>query len=169
MKLQFNSDKTITLDSTLTGALEADVTRVLGRFGKKLTRVEVHLSDVDGSKAGVADKRCLIEVRPTGGKPFTATANASATESAVNEALGKMQRSLTTFFGRKGRTATEIAPPIAKATKAVAKKAAPSPKKVAVKKSAAKKTAVKKPAKLNPRGPKKKGIYQARRKSQPSR
>jgi hypothetical protein len=163
MKIQVNSDKTISVDSTLTTTLEAEVSRVLSRFAKKVTRVEVYLSDIDSSKTGPADKRCLIEVRPTGGRPLTTSATTTATESAVSEALGKMQRSLTTFFGRKGRAATEIAAPVPAAKKA------PSPAKAPVKKPAAKKTAAKKQTKLSPRGPKKKGIFQARRKSQPSR
>jgi hypothetical protein len=164
MKIQVNSDKSISIDSTLVSALEDEVSRVLSRFATKLTRVEVHLSDIDSSKTGQPDKRCLIEVRPTGGKPLTTIATTAATESSVSEALKKMQRSLTTFFGRKGRAATEIAP-VSTPTKSVVKKAAPSAKK----KSAAKKTAAKKQIKLSPRGPKKKLIYQARRKSQPSR
>jgi hypothetical protein len=163
MKIQINSDKTISVDSALAGTLEAEVSRVLSRFAKKVTSVELHLSDINSSKTGPADKRCLIEVRPMGGRPLTASATATVTESAVSEALGKMQRSLTTFFGRKGRAATEIAVPVPAAKKS------PSPTKAPVKKLAAKKTAVKKQTKLSPRGPKKKPVYQARRKSQPSR
>ena len=77
-----------------------------------------------------------------------------------------MQRSLATFFGRKGRTATEISAPVSTA----AKKASTGTKKeAAIVKVVARKTAAKKQTKLSPRGPKKKGIFQARRKSQPSR
>lgn len=169
MKIQVNSDKTINVDASLTLFVEGEVSRILGRFEKKLTRVEVHLSDVDNKKTGRADKRCLIEVRPAGDRPLSASAKTATTESAVGEATGKMQRSLTTFFARKGRPAAEVSP-VSTARKSVAKKTIPGANKNApVKKSAAKKTAVKKPTKLSPRGPKKKGIYYARRKSQPSR
>ena len=122
MKIQVNSDKTIDVDASLTRLVEDEVNRVLGRFEKKLTRVEVHLSDVDSKKTGFADKRCLIEVRPAGDKPRSASAQAATTESAVGEATGKMQRSLTTFFARKGRPAVEVSAPVATATKSVAKK-----------------------------------------------
>jgi hypothetical protein len=165
MKIQVNSDKTIDVDANLTGIIEGEANRVLNRFETKLTRVEVHLSDVDNKKAGRADKRCLIEVRPAGSRPMTASANAATTEAALGEALGKMQRSLTTFFGRKGRPVTEVSAPVSTAKKSTANKTSVS----ATKKTPAKKTAAKKPTKLNPRGPKKKGIFQARRKSQPAR
>jgi hypothetical protein len=163
MKIQVNSDKTIDVDASLMGFVEGEVSRVLDRFAKRLTRVEVHLSDVDNKKTGKADKRCLIEVRPVGDKPLSASALALTVEASVGAALGKMQRSLTTFFGRKGRAVEEVSAPVPEAKEAVASKASKDGK-VAVKKAAAKK-----PTKLSPRGPKKKGIFQARRKSQPSR
>jgi len=170
VKIQVNSDKTINVDASLTRFVEGEVSRVLGRFEKKLTRVEVHLSDVDNKKSGHADKRCLIEVRPAGDRPLSASAKTATTESAVGEATGKMQRSLTTFFARKGRPAAEVSAPVSTARKSAAKKTIPGAKKNAsVKKTVVKKAAAKKPTKLSPRGPKKKGIFQARRKAQPSR
>jgi hypothetical protein len=165
MKIQVNSDKTINVDANLTSVIEGEANRILNRFETKLTRVEIHLSDVDNKKAGHIDKRCLIEVRPAGGRPLTTSAMAATTESAVGEAMRKMQRSLTTFFGRKGRPVAEVSDPVPTAKKSTAHKTSVRSNK----KAPAKKTAAKKPTKLNPRGPKKKGIYQARRKSQPAR
>ena len=69
MKIQVNSDKTIAVDASLTRFVEGEVRRVLARFAKRLTRVEVHLSDVDSRKTGQADKRCLLEARPAGDRP----------------------------------------------------------------------------------------------------
>jgi hypothetical protein len=187
MKIQVNSDKTIAVDARLTDFVEGEVRRALNRFASRLTRVEVHLSDVDSRKRGQADKRCLVEVRPVGARPRSASARAAQMASAVVEALRKMQRSLTTFFGRRGRpgeapvpaTKTAVARKsvsnTADSKKSVSKKAVS--KKTTDKKSAAKKTtvradkrsAVNLPIELSPRGPKKKRIYGARRKSWPSR
>jgi hypothetical protein len=166
MKIQANSDKTIQVDAVLTHFVEDEASRLLDRFAKKLTRVEVHLSDIDNTRTGQADKRCLVEARPAGGRPLTADAIATTTGSVITEALKKMQRLLTTFFGKKGRPATDVSAPEPKPkqTKSAAKKTAA---KKTAKKTAAKKTAAKKPTKLSPRGPKKKGVYQARRKSWP--
>jgi ribosome-associated translation inhibitor RaiA len=174
MKIQVNSDKTIAVDARLARFVEGEAERLLSRFAAKLTRAEIHLSDVDNKKTGQADKRCLVEVRPAGSQPLSADAKATELAAAVTQALGKMQRSLTTFFGRKGRPAVEVAAPVAAKKKTVAKKVAvkkAAVKKVAVKKAAPKKTvpATAAPEKLSPRGPKKKGIYQARRKSWPAR
>ena len=185
MKIQANSDNTIQVDATLTRFVEDEASRLLDRFAKKLTRVGVHLSDINNTRTGQADKRCLVEARPAGDRPVTADAIAATTESSVTEALKKMQRLLTTFFGKKGRPATEAAAPAAKpktkaapkksaakksATKKTAQKTATrktATRKTAARKTAAKKAAAKKSTKLSPRGPKKKGVYQARRKSWP--
>ena len=170
MKIQVNSDKTIAVDASLTRFVEGEVSRVLGRFATRLTRVEVHLSDVDNRKTGQADKRCLIEVRPAGARPLSTSAKTTELASAVGEALKKMQRLLTTFFGRRGRTAAAVSAPVATAKNTTAKKTVARKTTLDTKKRAAvKKAPVKKPTKLSPRGPKKKGIYRARRKAWPTR
>lgn len=160
MKIQVDSDNTITVDASLTRFVQGKVNRVLARFAKRLTRVEVHLSDVDKRKTGQADKRCLIEVRPAGARPLSVSAKATKLASAVNQALGKMQRSLTTFFGRRGRAAETVSQPISTAVKTIRR---------AKKKAAVKEAPVKKRTKLSPGGPKKKRIYLTRRKSWPAR
>ena len=178
-KIQVNSDQTIDVDATLTSFIEEEVGRILDRFTKRLTRIEVHLSDIDNRKTGKADKRCFIEVRPQGHRPLSATAKTTATEASVREAAGKMQRSLTAFFGRKGRPVALAKAAEPQTGNAVAKKSSPptgknpgakiAAKKSTVTKSPAEKMAGATPSKLHPRGPKKKGIYQARRKSLPTR
>jgi ribosome-associated translation inhibitor RaiA len=177
MKIQVNSDKTIAVDASLIRFVESEAKRILGRFADQLTRVEVHLSDVNSTKPGQADKRCLVEARPRRAQPLSASANAAKMASAIGKSLGKMQRSLTTFFGRKGRPAAAVSKPARGARRTVAASAAvppatvrvPGTKTAVTKASVQKKTAVKTPAKLSPRGPKKKGIYQARRKPWPTR
>ncbi|HUY80241.1 MAG TPA: HPF/RaiA family ribosome-associated protein [Acidobacteriaceae bacterium] len=190
MKIQVNSDHTIAVDVSLTHFVEGEVSRLLGRFATRLTRVEVHLSDVDNKKTGQADKRCLIEARPKGAQPRSVSTKAKEMSSAVDEAIGKMQRSLTTFFGRRGRPAAAISTPASAARKTAARKTVAKKsvakkavaKKVVAKKVVARKTTigtrtsvvakkapVAKSTKHRARGPKKKRIYQARRKPWPTR
>jgi hypothetical protein len=161
MRIQVNSDKTIGVDASLTRIIKDKSTIALDRFAKELTRVEIHLSDIDNKRTGRPDKRCLVEVRPAGDHPVAASTIARITESALDGALKKMKRLLTTFFGKKGRPAAQISAPVLKATKTGV-----AAKKTAVKQTEARKAAAK-PTKLSPRGPKKKGIYRARRKSWP--
>jgi ribosome-associated translation inhibitor RaiA len=156
MKIQVNSDNTVAVDASLTRSVKTEVMRFLGRFAPKVTRVEVHLSDIDKTKNSPADKRCLIEARPAGSDPRTASANTNDMATAVDQALKKMQRLLTTFFGKHGRTPVEMPGVLLRPKSAVHKKAAVPAKKTVVAKK-----------KLSAHGPKKKMVFQARRKSWP--
>ena len=104
MKIQVNSDHTIVVDARLKHFIEREVCRLLDRFAMRLTRIEVHLSDVDNKKTGKSDKRCLVEARPAGVRPLIVSAKATNLPYAVEEALRKMQRSLTALLGRRNPT-----------------------------------------------------------------
>ena len=62
--------------------------------------LEVHLSDENGSKDGIHDKKCLLEARLEGRQPIAVTALASTYELAVNSAIDKLKASLNTILGR---------------------------------------------------------------------
>jgi hypothetical protein len=176
MTTQVNSDNTIKVDASLKAFVRGEITRILGRFEDKLTRVEVHLSDVNSRKSGPADKRCLVEVRPAGARPLGTSAVAARLDTAIGQALRKTQRSLASFFGRQSRASGHGAPAARRAPKA-APSAAPAKAVTARKSSAGKKAAVRRrPAEAaaaapegSGRSPKKKAIFQARRKAWPTR
>ena len=100
MRIQINSDQNVRVDTRLIQFVRGEVNRFLKRFGSKLTRVEVHLSDVNSRKFGINDKRCLIEVRPARHRPLTATNRAQTVRQAVGGALTKLRTGLETFYGR---------------------------------------------------------------------
>lgn len=153
MKIQVNSDNTVAVDASMTRFVKSEVLRVLGRFAPKVTRVEVHLSDIDKKKSGPSDKRCLVEVRPAGSDPRSASANNDKLAIAIDQALKKVQRSLTTLFGKQGWTPVEMEGLLLRPKKkATRKKAAAVTKKKAVAKK-----------KRSPQGPKMKQVFRARR------
>jgi hypothetical protein len=100
VRIQINSDKNIMVDTRVIQFVRGEVNRFLKRFGGKLTRVEVHLSDVNSRKFGISDKRCLIEGRPAGHRPLTASNRAQTVRQAVGGALTKLRSSLEAFYGR---------------------------------------------------------------------
>jgi hypothetical protein len=192
VKIQVNSDSSITKDQAIKTYVAGEVSRVLSRYSGKLTRVEVHLTDVNRTKSGTHDKRCRVEARPARHRPLTVSNGARTVKESVGGALTKMRSSLETFFGRmderrgagtvKKRMLT--APPIASARThrrpssetAPAKTAAVVKPRRAVAKSrttAKARTATTSHTKASKttigHSPKKKGIYQARRKSWPTR
>ncbi len=100
MQIRFNSDESVALDEHLSDSLESEVNQTLHRFDDRLTRVEVHLSDLNGPKSGAPDKRWLMEARPAGQEPVAVTNEAPTRELAVHGAAVKMSRLLTSRFGR---------------------------------------------------------------------
>lgn len=189
MQIQVHSDTTVTVDASLTGFVKSETQRILSTLAAKVTRVEVHLSDVNGRKAGPADKRCVVEARPAGARPLSTSATAKKLEAAIGQALRKMQRALRSFFGRHGRASTGSAAPSPRRKKAAAA-SAPAPAaegvtaratgrtkatpKVAAAAKRARPAAKAKPASAaapvaEGRGPKKTPIFQARRKAWPGR
>jgi len=81
---------------------EEAVTAALERFSPQVTRVEVHLSDVNGRKAGDHDKRCLIEARPAGHQPMAVSHEAGTWEEAISRATEKLETSLERMSDRLG-------------------------------------------------------------------
>ena len=108
MKVQVNSDKQVVVDAEVSSMVEAEVRRVLGRFEAQLTRLEVHLSDSNSSsKAGLRDKRCLLEARAAGQKPVSVSFETASVGAAVRGAAGKMKRLLETSFGKSSGQASK--------------------------------------------------------------
>jgi hypothetical protein len=97
MKIQINTDGNVEGSETLIASVEADVQSALERYAERLTRIEVHLGDKDGSGT---DKRCLLEARPAGMQPVVVTAFAGTVEQACRDATRKMQSLLNSTFGR---------------------------------------------------------------------
>ncbi|MGV8941335.1 MAG: HPF/RaiA family ribosome-associated protein [Lysobacter sp.] len=100
MKIQLNTDKNIQGDEALATHVESVVSKTLERFGPQITRVEVHLSDLNAGKAGSADKHCLMEARLEGHQPVVVTHDADKVRDAINGAAQKMQRKLESTLGK---------------------------------------------------------------------
>ncbi|MFD0764634.1 HPF/RaiA family ribosome-associated protein [Mucilaginibacter lutimaris] len=96
MKIQINTDHNIEGNERLQAFLENKITNALGRFENHITRIELHLSDDNAGKSGPDDKRCLLEARLEGREPLSVTANSETVESAVNSAIEKIKKVLTT-------------------------------------------------------------------------
>jgi hypothetical protein len=98
MHVEVSTDTRTTADiPSVTAAIEAG----LSRYKERLTRVEVHLSDVNGPKGG-PDCRCALEARAAGRQPVAVTNDAHTPDASVKGAVEKMCRLLETTFGRKG-------------------------------------------------------------------
>lgn len=102
MQILVNTDSHIEGSATLTHEAEAIVQQALGRFGDRITRVEVYLSDENSSqKFGDADKRCVIEARLGGVQPITVSHQGSSLDQALGGAADKLEKTLKRTLRRK--------------------------------------------------------------------
>ena len=103
MIIQVNTDSNIEGRRELGQHIETEVGNSLKRFGERITRVEVHLSDEDSErKSGTDDKRCLLEARLAGLQPLAVSHQAATMKQAVDGAVEKLKRSLEKTLGRLG-------------------------------------------------------------------
>jgi len=102
MQILCNTDESVEGRDALDRHAEDVVRRVLDRFSDDVTRVEIHLSDVNGQKAGENDKRCLMEARVAGRQPIAVTELANSLHQAIDGAAQKLKRSLDSMLGKLG-------------------------------------------------------------------
>jgi hypothetical protein len=100
MQIQVNSGNGIAVDQELISAAEDLARRTLGRFDARLTRLEIHVNDLNSHKSGPQDMRCQVEARPAGMDPVSASHDADTLEIAMRGAMQKMERLLDSAFGR---------------------------------------------------------------------
>ena len=74
-------------------AIRNEVRNAVERYQDRITRVEVHLKDVNGPKSG-NDKQCTMEARVAGLDPMAVTADSDDLWTAIVDAAGKLQRKL---------------------------------------------------------------------------
>lgn len=99
MKIAVSTDTRTDRKAATAASYSTIVESGLSRFANRLTRVEVHLSDINGPKGGV-DRRCAIEARPASHQPVAVNHEATSDLEALRGALDKMSRKLGSTFDR---------------------------------------------------------------------
>ena len=110
MQFQFNSDSSVMGTENVAERIEEMVREKLSRFEDRLTRIEVHVSDVNGAKHGEDDKHCMIEARPRGGKPIGVTGKADKVDDAARKAANTLAQRLERLFGKENKHKHEPRP-----------------------------------------------------------
>ena len=99
MQFQFNSDNQVDCSAEQAERIEELVRGRLDNVADKLTRVEVHVGEAGGSRGG-GGVRCLVELRPQGMQPISASDEAADAQSAATQATDKV---LTVFQRQVGK------------------------------------------------------------------
>lgn len=100
MIIQFNTDSNIAGSERLQEKLSERLTHSLKKYGDRITRLEVHLSDENASKSGENDKRCMLEARVAEIKPVAVTNFDNTIEQAMTGAILKLTAALDSTLGK---------------------------------------------------------------------
>lgn len=101
MNILINSANQIKSSENFNEQIRQTIADSLGSHGTHITRIEVHLSDENGGKFGVDDKRCLLEARLEHVKPVVVSHNAANLLLAVEGATEKLNKSIEHIVGRR--------------------------------------------------------------------
>jgi len=101
MQILLHSDPNTDGGHGMAEHLSAVVKDALGRFGGRITRVEAHLSDVNGqAKTGTDAIHCTLEARLIGLDNIVVKAHADSAHQAIGGALRKLVRAVDTEIAK---------------------------------------------------------------------
>lgn len=100
MQVQINHDNHVHLGEEVSARFAAVIEDALVQFRDRITRVEVHLADVNAGKGGSDDKRCLLEARVASRQPIAVSHQADTLQLAFSGALEKLEKALGHSLGK---------------------------------------------------------------------
>lgn len=100
MIIAFNTDHNIDGGNKFTAPLATILLERFEKYSHKIKKMEVHLSDENGNKKGVDDKRCLLEAHIDGMEPVVCTNHAGTFEESLSGAIHNLKASLDKKLGR---------------------------------------------------------------------
>ncbi|MEO9257740.1 MAG: HPF/RaiA family ribosome-associated protein [Crocinitomicaceae bacterium] len=100
MTIQINTDKNSSIQEAFSPRLDQFLAEELSRFSEHITRLEVHLSDENGSKERFNDKKCLLEACLEDRMPIRVRGSASTYDLAINSAIERLKTSLDNVLGQ---------------------------------------------------------------------
>ena len=100
MFIQIHADNQIESNAERDARLEDQIRQRMARFEDRITDIEVHVSDLNGSKGGNGDLRCTLEARVNGIPPVAVADEGTSVDRAVIGAAKKAVRALDHQLGK---------------------------------------------------------------------
>jgi hypothetical protein len=101
MLIEVRTDGNIQGSEQFSEQVKTVVQTALDRFGDRIRRVDVHLSDAIGNKTGHDDKCCKIEVHRDGREPIVVTHHETTMDQAIHGAVHSLKKSVESAFGKE--------------------------------------------------------------------
>jgi hypothetical protein len=99
MQVEVTTDNHVRGSEELNARVRSTVEDALGRFGNRVTWVEVHLGDENSHKQGGV--WCGLNAKLAGLETFNVSSDAGSLDQAVDDALGKLVKVIDRTTGRK--------------------------------------------------------------------
>lgn len=114
MQVLLNTDNHVERRQGLSEHLETVVKEALHRFGDHVTRVEAHLTDaVSHAKSSPDDIYCSLEARLVGLPPVVVKDHAANPHQAIQGAVDKLKRAVSTAIEKRDPRRHNGAPDLA--------------------------------------------------------
>jgi len=95
MQILLHTDPNTDGSAAMTDHLDTVVNAALGRFGERVTRVDVHLSDANSqAKSGTDDIHCMLDARLSGEEVIVVNDSAANAHQAIAGAMHKLKRAI---------------------------------------------------------------------------
>jgi hypothetical protein len=101
MLIEVRTDGNIHGSEQFSEKVKTIVQTALERFGNRIRRADVHLSDAAGNKAGHDDKCCKIEAHRDGREPIVVTHHEATMDQAIRGAVHSLKKSVESAFGKE--------------------------------------------------------------------
>lgn len=101
MQVQVNHDNHLRIAGDTSERLSQLVEDRLAPHADRITRVEMHLGDINAGKGGEDDKRCMLEARLAKLPPIAVTHCAASVQLALDGALEKLAHAVGHALGKE--------------------------------------------------------------------
>jgi ribosome-associated translation inhibitor RaiA len=98
MLIEVRTDGNINGSEQFSDHVKAKVRTALHRYGDRIRRIDVHLSDTVGNKTSHDDKCCVIEARRDGCEPIVVTHQESTMDQAIHGAVHRLKKSVAALL-----------------------------------------------------------------------
>ncbi|HSI59671.1 MAG TPA: HPF/RaiA family ribosome-associated protein [Ideonella sp.] len=114
MQVLLNTDPHVDGSHQMADHLDTVVKEALGRFADHITRVEAHLADVTNAHASALPNEihCTLEARLTGRDAVVVKDQAATAHQAINGAVGKLKRAISTVLAKQDKHRGGAAVPV---------------------------------------------------------
>ena len=101
MLIEVRTDSNVRGGETFSDHVKGVVHAALDRFGGRIRRVDVHLSDTIAHKTGHDDKCCMIKLRCDGHEPIVVTHRETMMDQAIHGAVHSLKKAVESAFGKE--------------------------------------------------------------------